>query len=279
MADYQLRDSHYRRIRDLVFHHSSIELGENKKELVISRLGKRIRLLRLASFEEYLQYLEGPEGSEEVLNLVDAMSTNHTFFFREVQHFEFLLDRALPELSPAFKGAPLRIWSAACSTGEEAYSIAITCHEYRQRSPSFQYRVECTDISRRVLRKAEDGIFPLERLSAIPGPVARRYFVWDAHLPPGHVRIHPELRQPVSFSRLNLLAYPYPNRQPYPVIFLRNVLMYFNRETQEKLIQHMSNSLSPGGYLFIGHAENLNTLRHSLQYIQPAIYQKSHGPR
>lgn len=273
-----MREPQYRRIKNLVYRHSSIDLGENKKELVVCRLGKRIRKLGLKSFEEYLRYLESPGGKEEILNLVDAISTNHTFFFREIQHFEFLYKVAMPYWTETRGEKQLRLWSAACSTGEEPYSIAITCEEYRRSHPDAAYILECTDISRTVLMKAQAGIYSQERARNTPKYIVQRYFQRDRTRRGGDLQVNEALRRNLRFRRLNLLEFPYPHRQKYHVIFLRNVIMYFNKETQERLIGQLSRCLQPGGFLMIGHAENLNSLKHPLRQVQPAVFRLPENP-
>lgn len=272
MADLTLKDREYNQIKDLVYQHSSIDLGDNKKELVVCRLGKRIRKLGLRNFPEYLQVLLGPHGEEEILNLVDAISTNHTFFFREIQHFEYLYKVAFPFWNGERGEATVKIWSAACSTGEEPYSIAITAEEYARHHPQFGYSLDCTDISRVVLQKALDGVYTHDRVRTTPGFAIHRYFLNNRAKPEPLYQVKQELRRKIRFQRINLLQFPYTQRPQYHIIFLRNVIMYFNKETQEKLINQLSHHLAPGGFLMIGHAENLNGLKIPLKQVQPAIF-------
>ena len=272
MADLTLSERDYKQIKDLVFRHSSIDLGDNKKELVVCRLGKRIRKLGLRNFPEYLRLLEGPQGEEEILNLVDAISTNHTFFFREIQHFEHVFKVALPYWFKERGQTPVKIWSAACSTGEEPYSIAITAEEFARQNQQFSYTLDCTDISRIVLDKASKGIYSHDRVRTTPSFAIPRYFLKNNAKPEPCYQVKPALKRNISFQRINLLQFPYRQRTQYHIIFLRNVIMYFNKETQEQLINQLCQHLQPGGFLMIGHAENLNGLKHPLKQIQPAIF-------
>jgi len=269
-----LKDSEYNQLRTTVYEFSRINLGPNKKELVTSRLSKRLRALNLNSFSEYCDFIQSRAGEEELVNLIDAISTNHTFFFREGGHFNFLRDVILPEWTSKNRGKHLRIWSAACSSGEEPYSIAILLEEEKRKYPELSYSIECTDISTKILKKASDGIFAEERLREVPSFITRRYFQKGFGEWAAHYRVHPDLRKQLNFRRLNLCGDPLPWTEKFQVVFLRNVMIYFDRPTQEALVGKLHESINPGGHLFVGHSESLTAIKHPYKPVKPSIYQR-----
>jgi chemotaxis protein methyltransferase CheR len=271
LAPNEVSSEDYEFIRNLVYEHSRIHLGPDKKALVSSRLAKRLRLLRLPDYESYTQLLRSSKGREELGNLVDVISTNHTHFFRENRHFEFLRDVVLPQWR-ARGGGALRIWSAACSSGEEPYTLAITVAE--ALGWDVNWRIHATDISMRMLETARTGIYPTERLAHVPEEWQRRYFQRGVGKWEGNYRVKEELRKRIDFQHLNLLQRHYPFSTKFDVIFCRNVMIYFDRETQEALVQKVSNHLIAGGYLMVGHSESLSGIRHGLTLLQPALYQR-----
>ncbi len=265
-----ISEKEYEFIRQLVYQHSRINLGPNKKELVMARLSKRLRACNLPSFKAYCDYLQSPSGEEELGNLIDAISTNHTFFFRENVHFEFLVNTVLPELAKTSQ--QFRVWSAASSSGEEPYSIAISLAE--SLGLNNRWHVECSDISSKVLQKASDGIFAEDRVSKMPQNLLKTYFQKGQGRWEGYYRVKPQLRQNLTFQLLNLMDPSFPFREPFQVIFCRNVMIYFDRPTQEDLVNRLARYIVPGGYLMIGHAESLTGIKHPLKMIKPAIYKK-----
>lgn len=271
LAGSEVGAENYEFIRALVYEHSRIHLGSDKKALVSSRLAKRLRTLRLPDFDAYCQLLRSPKGRDELGNLVDVISTNHTHFFREGRHFEFLRDVVLPQWK-AKGGGALRIWSAACSSGEEPYSIAILLAE--TLGWELNWRVHATDISMRMLKTAQTGIYSTERLAHVPADWQRRYFQRGIGAWQGSYRIKEDLRRRIDFQHVNLLQKSYPFATRFDVVFCRNVMIYFDRETQESLIQKVSDRLIVGGYLMVGHSESLSGIRHGLSALQPALYQK-----
>lgn len=273
-ASQQLPPKCYERLRRLVYEHSRINLGDKKLELVQSRLAKRLRALEVKSYEAYCDLVESKAGDAELEHLINAISTNHTFFFREAAHFDFMTHRVLPEFVASGAKHPFRLWSAASSSGEEAYTLAIVLSEFSRQRQKLGWSIECTDISSRILESASRAIYPHERLQKIERETLRRYFQKGQNKWEGFFRVKAELRNQVHFQRLNLLKPPYPFNQPFEVIFCRNVMIYFDRPTQEELVGHLSQFLVPGGYLMIGHSESLTGIDHKLHTVQPAIYQK-----
>jgi chemotaxis protein methyltransferase CheR len=242
--------------------------------MVAARLWKQTRLHGFPSIEAYLQAVEsdvGQRASGEMLSsLIDALTTNYTSFFREPAHFDFLRERILPGLR---QRARIPIWSAACSSGEEAYSIAITLAEALGAEAPLRAGVLATDISTRVLRIAREAVYPADRFRGFPEDWKRRYLLRGTGQQEGNYRIRPQLRQLVEFRHLNLME-ALPPAGPFPLIFLRNIMIYFDRPTQEKVVRTLHAKLEPGGFLFIGHSESLNGLDHGLEHVQVAIYRK-----
>ncbi|HVU25871.1 MAG TPA: protein-glutamate O-methyltransferase CheR [Opitutus sp.] len=269
-----MRDNEFEFIRTLVYDRSRINLGPDKRELVSARLGKRLRASRLATVGEYCDLLRSPEGGDEISHLIDAISTNHTFFFRENAHFEFLRDVALPELSAqrsARRWPRLNVWSAACSSGEEPYSIAMTLDDCLGGT-GWPWRIEATDISHRVLARASAGIYRDDVIAKLPAGYAARYFQRGFGPQQGNHRVKAALRDQIVFGQLNLLEGNPASTEPFQVIFCRTVMIYFDRPTQEELVNKLARRLEPGGYLLVGHSESLTGIKHPLQSIRPAIY-------
>ncbi len=263
----------------LIYQRSRIHLSPDKKVLVATRLAKRLRQLQLAGYGEYCDVLRSPAGEEELSFLIDRISTNHTHFFRELKHFDFLREKVFPawRTKSVATEAPFRVWSAACSTGEEPYSLAIHLAEHFAPAGANTWRIEASDISTRVLEIAERGVYDADKLGGVNQELLRRHFQKGVREREGQFRVKDVLRQRVRFHQLNLLEPPYPFTQLFHVILCRNVMIYFDRPTQELLIGHLAQRLAPGGCLLVGHAESLSSIKHSLQLIQPAIYRKPDG--
>lgn len=270
----KLSSEEYTALADLVYDRSRIKLGPNKRELVVARLGKRLRATGIPSFAEYIQFVRSSAGAKEMTFLIDAISTNHTFFMREEAHFQFLTQTAIPQFTKS-GGGTFRVWSAASSTGEEAYSTAITLQNALGSHPGWDWRIEGTDISTNVLAKASQGIFAAERFKQVPSEWVARYFQKGTGEFEGYFRARDEIRRRLNFQHCNLLSGTLPHREPFQVIFCRNVMIYFDRETQAELVARLTPLIVPGGYLFIGHAESLTGVPHKLKLIRPAIFQRS----
>mgnify|MGYP001548968392 FL=1 len=272
-----MRDSEFEFIRSVVYERSRISLGPDKRELVSARLGKRLRATNLPNVGAYCRLLQSAGAEEEFANLIDVISTNHTFFFRESVHFDFLRDKAVPEFTERMRGGratPFKVWSSACSSGEEPYSLAITLAGVQ---PPLSWHIEATDISRRILAKAAAAIYDEETVARVPPALVRTHFQRGFGPQEGNYRVKAPLRERVTFRHLNLLEGEPPFTEPFQVIFCRNVMIYFDRTTQEELVGRLARRLAPGGYLFVGHSESLTHIRHDLRMIRPAIYQKPFG--
>ena len=272
-----LDEREYRLIRDRVYQESRINLGNNKQELVSGRISKRLRHLGMHTYEEYCRFLETGPGQQELRNLIDAISTNYTSFFREAKHFEFLQKEILAKLDDRAvrsDGRKFRVWSAACSSGEEPYSLAICLADFFSKRPAWSWKVDATDISSRMLAAAEAGIYEVGQVK-LPNPEwLRRYFQRGFNRFAGHFRVKPGLREKVQFHHVNLFQARYPFSPGFQVVFCRNVMIYFDRPTQHQLIQRITEFLAPGGFLFIGPSESLIGIKHTLRYLQPSIYSK-----
>jgi chemotaxis protein methyltransferase CheR len=256
--------------RTLVYEKSGIHLGPHKEALVSARISKRIRALNMQSAEAYLEHLSRPENENEIVHLIDAISTNVTSFFREMRHFDFMHQQLSQWYAQGQRR--FRIWSAASSTGEEPYSIAITMAESLANNDC-DTRILATDISSRVLDHGRRGVYAGQRLEGVDPQLRRRYF--EEHRNGSvHFEAAVSLKRQIVFKRLNLAQPPYPMSGPFDIVFCRNVMIYFDSATREPLLREIHRLLRPGGFLFVGHAESLTGLRHSFKSIHPAIYGK-----
>lgn len=266
-----LKAEEFAKIRRLAYDTFGLDLRNGKEPLVSTRLNKKIREYGFRSFDEYYRHVVGDSTGESLIQLIDALTTNHTSFFREPAHFQFLKRAVLPEW--AKRGTAIDIWSAACSTGEEPYTIAMCVLEELGASAAGRLRILATDISTRVLEKAEQGIYPADRMDGIPGPQLRKYWLRGEGDWSGHYRAKKEVRALIEFRRLNLME-ALPQIGPFPLIFCRNVMIYFDKPTQQRVVQRLTGRLEPGGYLLTGHSESLTGIDHGLEYVQPAVYRK-----
>ncbi len=269
----------YARLCGLIYREAGIALGSEKKTMLEVRIKRRLKVLNLASYGCYCDYLFSHEGlKDEITHLIDVVTTNKTDFFREPRHFEFLTARALPDLCARNRsGRPLLVWSAGCSTGEEPYTLAMVLSEYAQTHAGFRCRVLATDISTTVLRKADRGVYASDSVSPVPAALKRRYFLRSRDPGSDQVRVVPELRRMVELRRLNFMDADYGIREQADAIFCRNVIIYFDRPTQERILGKLAGCLAPGGYMFVGHAETLHDMNLPLEPVAPALYRRIDG--
>lgn len=261
-----------RYIIDLIYERCGIRLHDGKQHLIKARLGKRMRYHGLENLSDYCEFLQRSGDEEEITQVVDALTTNFTNFLREEDHFKFLVQTALPSLHS--KGdRRIRIWSAACSTGEEPYSIGLYLSEFYPTVAGWDWKILATDISTRVLSKARLAIYPAERLNCIPREWLQRYFQKGQKNWEGHYRLKSTITERVQFEQLNLLGH-FNFSQTFSVIYCRNVMIYFDRPSQTRLVNQLSRYLVPGGYLLVGHAESLTGLAVPLKCLKPSVYQK-----
>jgi chemotaxis protein methyltransferase CheR len=271
----QLSPRAYAFLASLVHDRSRIQLGADRQSLVAGRLARRLRELGLTDYDAYCRLLESPAAEEEVERLIEMVATNHTHFFRESAHFDVLAREVLPRLA-AERGAaaPLAVWSAAASSGEEPYTLAIVLAEFAARHPGLPWRVHASDISRRMLDRCRAGIYEAEKVVLPDESLLRRHFLRGFGEREGYYRVRPELRGRVSVDRINLFQPAYPLQPGLDVIFCRNVMIYFDPASRQELLDRLAAMLAPGGYLFVGHAESLLGLRHQLQAAWPSVYRR-----
>ena len=261
-----LTGQEFEQIRHLAHRVFGLDLKPGKEELVSSRLGKLLRNGGFRSFHDYYRHIIADSTGESMVGMIDALTTNHTAFFREPDHFEFLRRELLPELASR---EMFEIWSAACSTGEEVWTLACLLHD---AGVGRQSQVVASDISMRALRFAERGVYPSTVAADCP-QLGSRGTSTPIDRPPTGYRISPAIRSHATFRRVNLVEpLVWPRR--FPAIFCRNVMIYFDAATQERVVRQLSECLEPGGYLFVGHAESLTRIAHTLDYVRPAVYRK-----
>jgi chemotaxis protein methyltransferase CheR len=271
-----LSDRHFRSIAELVEAEVGIKLPASKRLMLEGRLQKRVRVLNYSDVNEYVEHLFDADHFEaELVHLIDCVTTNKTDFFREPSHFAFMRGVAVPELlrrrgrSPR----PLKIWSAACSTGMEAYTVAIVLDDMISTGAKFQFSVLGTDISTSVLQLAETGIYTPEMIAPVPAELAKRYFLSSRDPARDEVRVIPRLRRSTNFMRMNLMDEVYPVDRDVDIIFCRNVLIYFDKPTQRKVVEQLCTHLRPGGYFIVGHSESMiHNESIMLQQVQPTIF-------
>lgn len=266
----QLKPREFARFRDIVYDACGIALGEGKESLVSARIGKRMRQLGLEEFGTYLDLLKADGDGEEMIHMLDAISTNTTSFFREYEHFDFITEQV--SRWRAEGQTRFRFWSAASSSGEEPYSLAMTLAECGQ-GPGSDTRILATDISTRILDAAQAGTYSPNKLDGIPRAYLGRWFEPAPEAPSLAVRA--SLKSMISFRRLNLSQPPFPMKGPFDIILVRNVMIYFDGPTREALVRECHRMLRPGGFLLVGHAESLNGLNTGFACLRPSIYGKA----
>lgn len=260
----KLKQKEFENIQAKIYDYCGINLHEGKQALVRSRVMKRIRKLGLRDFSHYIDYLEDDSSGEEFLALVDVLTTNKTSFFRESQHFDFIVDNVLTEIN----GRQVKWWSAGCSSGEEAVTCSIVIQE--QNINPRTVKILGTDISRDVIQTAKRGVYPAKSLKDISPKIVQKYF---KQFDNGQYRISQKVKQMITYGRLNLKK-KWPLNGPFQVIMCRNVMIYFNRETQQQLVSRFREILEPGGYLFLGHSESIASADRNFANVSPAVYRK-----
>ncbi len=268
-----LSDRTFEKIRKLIYEKAGIDLRQGKQTLVSARLGKKMRESGLRDYDAYLDGVMADKTGESMIALIDALTTNYTSFLREPQHFQFLRDEILPAVA---KRKQIDIWCAAASTGEEPYSLAFTLLDTLGPAAITQAQILCTDISTRALATATQGIYAADRLTGMPASWRSRYMSPGQGTYQGFYQVRSEVKRMIQFQRLNLIE-SFTHPATFPLISCRNVMIYFDKQTQQSLVNRMAHYLDPGGHLFIGHAESLSGIEHGLKFIAPAIYQRHMG--
>jgi len=271
----RISDEEFQLMRDLIYERFGINLTEQKRSLLVGRLQKLLRKEGFDSFRRYYEALKSDRSEQGLSTLVDLISTNHTYFNREAAHFDFFAQTALPTVVERLRKHgrhDIRIWCAGCSSGEEPYTLQMLMMErlggdYR----NWDAGILATDISERALDTARRGVYPAERVQALPEPLRRKYF---RQIGPDQYEVAQAVRDEVLFRRFNLMNSQFPFKKPFQIIFCRNVMIYFDQPTREALVQRFHQFTDPGGYLFIGHSETLGRKQGIYHYLQPALYQK-----
>ncbi len=267
-------DAVFQHICRLILEQTGIVLDENKRDMVYSRLSRRLRTLGIGDFSDYCRHIAQP-GSPELQECINALTTNLTSFFRESHHFEFLAQEVLPGIvaRQGRRTPRIRIWSAGCSTGKEPYSIAMVVHETLRPDQLADCRILATDLDTEVLAQAASGVYERDGLDGVSEARRQRFFVNGTGRQAGHVRAKDSLRELIAFRQLNLMG-PWPMKGPFDVLFCRNVVIYFDKATQRRLFDRFADLMAPGAHLFIGHSESLHNVTERFELIGRSIYRK-----
>lgn len=271
---YNISDREFQLFRNIIFRETGIHMSDRKRNMIVARLSKRLRALNLSSFSDYYHYLnESSDAGNELINLINRITTNKTDFFRERHHFEFLLSEALPTIMEGARSGRekrLRIWSAGCSSGEEPYSIAMTVREAFHNERGWDIKILATDLDTEILAQASKGIYPSQQIIPVPMSYITKYFVRRTE---GY-EAGPQIKNMISFRKLNLMDALFPMKKPFDIIFCRNVMIYFNEQTKAELVKKFHLHLKQDGYMLIGHSESLMHAKHLFTFIKHTIYRK-----
>ncbi|MDR3629917.1 MAG: protein-glutamate O-methyltransferase [Desulfocapsaceae bacterium] len=274
----RLRGHDFQLFRAFIYEQVGIQLPPSKKTMLEARLQKRLKALDLESFEAYREFIFSPEGRHaEIVHLIDVVTTNKTDFYREAGHFTYLTQKALPEIlarSGRRIADTLTIWSAGCSSGEEPYTLAMVLSDFAEKNRECRFSILASDISTRILKTAMAAVYPEDRATEIAVNIKKKYFLRSKDKSRGLVRICPEIRSKVTFRRINFMDNDFGISDKIDIIFCRNVIIYFDKQTQQKLMQKFCQQLDPGGYLFLGHSETLNGIDVNFKAVGPTVYQK-----
>jgi chemotaxis protein methyltransferase CheR len=271
----RLSPRNFHRLASFIESYSGIKMPATKLTMIEGRLRRRLRATGMPDLKQYCDYLFEQNGlAAEAIHLIDVMTTNKTEFFREPDHFRFLAEHAVPHLLASGRGTSLKVWSAACSIGAEPYTIAMVLADLGQQPAGPRYGITATDLSTEVLDTAVAGIYPEAMVKPVPPELRRRYIMRSRDRARQQVRIVPELRATVHFARVNLMEVPYQVEREMDVIFCRNILIYFDKETQQAVLRQLTDHLRVGGFLFLGHSETLTGLRLPLEPVGPTVFRR-----
>ncbi len=271
----KLSDEEFRKLSEFIYNNFGIKMPEIKRVMLQSRLQKRLRELKLKNFKDYVDFVFSAEGQDnEVIHMIDVVSTNKTDFFREPIHFDFLTNEIVPQFMDESPNETFKIWSAGCSSGEEPYTITIVMSELQEKFPGLNYSIYATDISTKILSHAIDAIYKEDRIEGIPFDLKKKYFLKSKDRIKPTVRVIAPLRNKVTFTRLNFMDNSFHTPEIFDQIFCRNVLIYFDRKTQENVINKLCDRLKPNGFLFLGHSESITGMKLPLEQIKPTIFKK-----
>ena len=272
--EFEFTTAHFKTVMNYIAEHAGIDLADSKQQMVYSRLVRRLRAKKIPDFDSYLRLLEKDDGTE-LINFINALTTNLTSFFRENHHFEHLTESVFPKLERENASSrKIRIWSAGCSTGEEPYSLAITVKDYFQNKPGWDVQIYASDLDSNVVQTAQNGIYSEDRVKGLSKPMLKKWFLKGRGGQDGMVRVKPELQSILNFRQLNLL-HTWPWKEAFDIVFCRNVVIYFNKDTQRVLFGRFFENMVDDAHLFIGHSESLNKVSDRFQLIGKTIYQRT----
>ncbi len=270
-----LTDKDFKQLSSYIQGNYGIKMPPAKRIVLQGRLQKRLRKLDIRDFKTYVDYVFSKEGENEIIHMMDVVSTNKTDFYREPIHFEVLTEDLLPALVKEHGRRKINVWSAGCSSGEEPYTLAIVLNEFKLNNPGFDFQILATDISTQMLQHGANAIYKEERIEIVPLNIKRKYFLRSKDRTNSQVRVVRELRDKVKFQRLNFMDTNYYVNEEFDIIFCRNALIYFERDNQEMVINKLVSKLRPGGYFFLGHSESITNMRVPLKSIRPTIFYKT----
>lgn len=275
-AEDHIGARNFDRLARFIYDYSGIKMPPTKQTMLEGRLRRRLRVTGISSFDDYCDYLFNEDGlAAETVFLIDAVTTNKTDFFREPNHFKYMAENALPDLEKDHGGRRLRIWSAACSTGAEPYTLAMVMESHAEKGSRANYSILATDLSTEVLETARKGIYPEDMVAPVPPDLRQRYVMQPVDPRRREIRVSPQLRSKVGFARLNLMDKSYNIGDPMHIVFCRNVLIYFDKATQQHVLSRLCDCLVPGGYLFIGHSETVSGLNLPIRQVANTVFKKT----
>lgn len=270
-----LSDKEFNQLSQYIQLNYGIKMPPSKKIVLQGRLQKRLRKLQISDFKTYVDFVFSKQGENEIIHMMDVVSTNKTDFYREPIHFEALEEEILPKLIKQNGRGKLNIWSAGCSSGEEPYTLAIVLNEFKLKNPGFDFQVYATDISTQMLQQGANAIYKEDRIEVVPLHIKKKYFLKSKERDNPQVRVIKELRDKIKFQRLNFMDTTYHVNEIFDIIFCRNALIYFERDNQEQVINKLSGKLKTGGYFFLGHSESITNMQVPLKSIRPTIFIKT----
>lgn len=272
--EFVFNDHDFEAVRQCLYEQAGISLNDGKRDLVYGRLARRLRALGFTDFSDYITYLDSPRGEEEMVHFINALTTNLTAFFREPHHFDYLAKTALPEAMRRHAGdRRVRFWSAGCSTGEEPYSIAMVVHECMPSLQNWDLKILATDLDSNVVASATRGQYTSQRIAGLSKSRTTKWFHGVRGSSDAEVRISSSLRELITFKQLNLM-HDWPMHGPFDLIFCRNVVIYFDKQTQCRLFDRYADYIADGGYLFLGHSETMHNLSDRFELVGQTMYRK-----
>jgi chemotaxis protein methyltransferase CheR len=271
----KLSMTEFRKLSEFIYREYGIKLPDVKKTMLEGRLQKRLKANSITTFKDYVDFVFSDEGKKkELIHMIDVVTTNKTDFFREPAHFDYLTEVALPEILKDGSRKNLKIWSAGCSSGEEPYTIAMVFEEFKEDHPLLDYQIFASDISTRILQDAVNAVYKMEKVAPVPMYLKKKYLLKSKNPDLRTVRIVPKLRNKVRYGRINFMDASYPIEEKFDIIFCRNVIIYFDRKTQEEVINKLARNLKTGGYFFLGHSESIANMNVPLRNMKPTIFRK-----